>query len=112
MTATVLNTKVSEVENKIPNNSLYITTQEFDKLTSKNFEARLKQADLVNKTDFDNKLTSFNKRITSNKTKYLEIQKKLDSLIRKDYNFFKTEFILQPMMNLKICLFINQHLMR
>ena len=36
MTATVVNTKVSEVENKIPNNSLYITTQEFDKLTSKN----------------------------------------------------------------------------
>ena len=28
MTATVLNTKVSEVKNKIPNNSLYITTQE------------------------------------------------------------------------------------
>ena len=111
MTATVLNTKVSEVENKIPNNSLYITTQELDKLTSKNFEARLKQADLVNKTDFDNKLTSFNKRITSNKTKYLVIQKKLDSRITKDYNFFKTEFILQPMMNLKICLFINQHLM-
>ena len=66
MTTTVLNTKISEVENKIPDNSKYITTQEFNKLTAENLEARLKQADLVNKTDFDNKLTNFNKRINSN----------------------------------------------
>ena len=31
------------------------------------FETRVKQADLVNKTDFDNKLTSFDRRITPNK---------------------------------------------
>ena len=42
----------------------------------------------MNKTDFYNKLTSFNRRITSNKTKYLEVKKKLDSLMKKDYNFF------------------------
>ena len=42
----------------------------------------------MNRTDFDNKLTNFNRRITSNKTKYLEVQKKLNSLITKDYNFF------------------------
>ena len=42
----------------------------------------------MNKTDFDNKLISFNKRITSNKTKHLEDQKKINSLITKDYNFF------------------------
>ena len=59
MTTTVLNTKISEVENKIPDNSKYITTQEFNKLTADVFAARVKQADLVNKTDFDNKLTSF-----------------------------------------------------
>ena len=46
------------------------------------------QADLVNKTDFDHKLISFNERITSNKTKHLEVQKKLNSLITKGYNFF------------------------
>ena len=40
------------------------------------------------KTDFDNKLTSFNRKITSNKTKNLEFQKTLNSLITKDYNFF------------------------
>ena len=62
--------------NKIPDNSKYITTQEFHKLTAENFAERLKQAESVNKTDFDNKLASFDKRITSNKTKHLEVQKK------------------------------------
>ena len=83
-----MNTKISEVENKILDNSKNITTQKLIKLTAKNFEARLKQANLVNKSDFDNKLTSFNKRITSHKTKHLQVQKKLNSLITKDYNFF------------------------
>ena len=67
VTTTVLSSKISEVENKIPHHANNITTQEFNKLTVENFTARLKQADLVNKTDFDNKLTSFNKWITSNK---------------------------------------------
>ena len=88
MTTTVLNARISEVENKIPDNSKYITTQEFNKLTAENFAAKLKQTDLVNKTDLDNKLTSFSKRITSNKTKQLEVQKKLNSLITKYYTFF------------------------
>ena len=73
VTTTVLNTKISEVENKIPNHDKCITTPEFNKLTAEGFAARLKQADLVNKTDFDNKLTSFNRRITSNKTKHFKI---------------------------------------
>ena len=30
MTATILNIKISEVENKTPDNSKYITTQEFN----------------------------------------------------------------------------------
>ena len=88
MTTTILNTKISEVENKIPNHDKYITTPEFNKLTAENFTARLKQANLVTKTDFDKKLTSFNRKITSNKTKYLEVQKKLNSLITNDYDSF------------------------
>ena len=71
-TTNVLETKINEVENKIPDNSKYITTQEFNMLTAENFEVKLKLADLVNKTGFDNKLTSFNKRIASNKSKNLE----------------------------------------
>ena len=54
MTTTVVNTKVSEVENKICDHAKYITTQEFIKLTAENFGARLKQANLVSKTDLDN----------------------------------------------------------
>ena len=88
VTTIFLNTKISDIENKIPDNFKYITTQEFNKLTAENFAARLKQANLVNKTDFDNKLKSFNRRVTSNKTKRLEVQKKLNSLITKDYKFF------------------------
>ena len=64
VTTTVLNTKISDVENKILSHDKYITTPEFNKLTAENFAARLKQANLVTKTGFDNKLTSFNKRIT------------------------------------------------
>ena len=64
VTTTVLNTKIGEVENKIPNHVKYITTTEFNKATAESFASRLKQVDLVNKADFDNKLTSFNIRIT------------------------------------------------
>ena len=84
VTTTVSKTEISEVENKIPDH----TTTEFNKLTTENFAARLTQVNLVTKTDFDNKLTSFNRKITSNKTKHLEVQKKLNSLITNDYNFF------------------------
>ena len=51
-----------------------LMAQEF-KLTAENFAAKLKQANLVSKNDFDNKLISFNKKIISNKTKYLQIKK-------------------------------------
>ena len=53
MTTSVLNTNISEIENKMPENSKNNTTQEFDKLETENLAARLKQADLVNKIDFD-----------------------------------------------------------
>ena len=69
------NTKINEIENKITSdsdNDEYITTQEFNELTFKNFTARLKQvnlgskvdiANVVKKKDFDIKL----KNVTSNK---------------------------------------------
>ena len=64
MTATLLNTKVSEVENKIHDHGIFIAAQECIELLAENFAARLEQANLVNKTYFDNKLTSSNKQIT------------------------------------------------
>ena len=53
MNITVFNTKINEVENKITNHDKYITTLEFNKLTAENVTARLKQANLVTKTDFE-----------------------------------------------------------
>ena len=94
---TDLNTKIREIENKINDHdhAKYITTQEFNKLTADNFGARLKQANLasktditgitgfVKKTDFDNKLITFNKRITSSETSDIEFKTKLDDLENK-----------------------------
>ena len=80
------NTKISEIENKIitdHDHDKYITIQEFNTLTSENFAARLKQAelatkieivDLVKKTDFDDKLKNINTKIASNKTKHVLVE--------------------------------------
>ena len=43
LTATVLNTKITEVDKKISDYAKYITTLELNKLTVENFRARLKQ---------------------------------------------------------------------
>ena len=51
----VLNTKISEVENKKPDHVKFITSQEFNKLTTEKFAERLSQVNLVRKTGFDNK---------------------------------------------------------
>ena len=88
MTATVFNTKTREVENKILDCAKCITIQQFNKLTGEKFKERLKQTDLVSKNGFDNKLMSFNKRITSKKIKYLEVHQKINSLTTKNYNVF------------------------
>ena len=47
VTTTVLNTKISEVENKIPDSAKYITTTEFKKLTAENFKATLQNVNLL-----------------------------------------------------------------
>ena len=49
VTTTVLKTNIREFENKIPNHDKYITTPEFSTLTAETFAARLKQANLVSK---------------------------------------------------------------
>ena len=77
MNTTVLNTKISKVDYKLPYHAKYTTIQEFNKLTGDTFAARSLQANLVRKTDFNKKLTRFNRKITSNKAKYLEVLKQL-----------------------------------
>ena len=52
------NTKISEMENKITSDhdhDKHVTTQEFNKLTSKNITARLKQANLTCNNDLEKK---------------------------------------------------------
>ena len=68
-----------KIENKITadhNHDKYITTQEFNEVTSENFTARLEQANLASKNDivnfvkkinFENKLENF----TSNKNELI-----------------------------------------
>ena len=78
------NTKVKETEKKITDHShdKYITTQEFNKL-------KLAQANLITKTDFDNKLSSLNRKITANKTKHLVVEVFLKKMAHKTGLYFK-----------------------
>ena len=56
------NGKISDINKKVidHDHDKYITTSEFNKLTTQNFAARLSQANLVTRTDFDTKLTNLN----------------------------------------------------
>ena len=76
------NTKITEIEKKFTDHKhdKYITTPEFNKLTAENFSARLAQANLITKTDFDAKLSSLNRKIVSNKTKHLLIENELKKI--------------------------------
>ena len=58
----------------------YIDTQEFNKLAAAVFNARLAQAKLLTKTEVDVKLSSLNRKITSNKTKHLLVENELNKL--------------------------------
>ena len=65
------NTKITEIENTLTdhNHDKYITTPEFNTLAEDVFNARLAQANLIIKTDFDNTVPSLNNEINVNKTK-------------------------------------------
>ena len=84
------NTKVTEIENKLNNHNRdkYIDTQEFNKLTADVFDARIAEASLITKTDFDANLSSLHKKITSNKTKHLLVENKLNKLKTFDLSYF------------------------
>ena len=58
----------------------YITTPEFITLATDVFNARLAQANLITKTDFDSKLPSLNRKITANKLKHLLAENELKKL--------------------------------
>ena len=80
---TALNTKISKVENKIIDHVKFISTQKKLTLMPENFATRLKQANLVRKTDFDNKLINSKSNDGSQNTFFN--QPTLDTLkVKKD----------------------------
>ena len=80
-------TKISELEKRLTdhNRGKYITTPEFNTLAADVFNARLAQANLITKTDFDAKLSSRNKKITANKTKHFLSDNDLSYYSGKQY---------------------------
>ena len=84
------NTKITETEKKLTdhNHDEYITTPEFNILAAV-FNARLSQANLVTKTDFDDKLSSLNRKITANKTMHLLVENEFKKLKTFDLSYFR-----------------------
>ena len=84
------NTKVTEIENKLNNHShdKYIDTQEFNKSIAVVFNARLAQANLITKIEFDAKLSNLNRKITANKSKHLLVEDELNKLKTFDSSYF------------------------
>ena len=72
-------TKITEIEQKLTehDHDKYITTPETNNLAAAVFDTRLKRANLVIKTEFDDRLRSFNHRINANKTKHLLVENEL-----------------------------------
>ena len=73
---TYYNTKITDIENKLNNHNhdKYIDTSKLNTLADNVFNVRLAQAKLVTKTDFDAKLSSFNRKITQTKSNHLLVK--------------------------------------
>ena len=67
-----------------------ITTPEFNKLATEIFKAKLKQADLVTKTEFDTKLQNLNKKNYLKLKKHLLIENELKKNLKTfDLSYFR-----------------------
>ena len=84
------NVKITEIENKLYNHNhdKYITTPEFNTLAADVFNARLKRANLVTKTDFDNTVSILNNKIAANKTKMSLLKMRQKKLKTLDLSYF------------------------
>ena len=71
--------KITEIEKKLTdhNHGKYITSPEFNTLAANVFNSRLAQANLITKTDFDAKVSSLNRKITSDKSEILLVESEL-----------------------------------
>ena len=61
----------------------YFTTANYDKFTSDIRDVKIKQKELVSKSDIDKKLININKKFNSNKAKHKEGDKTLANLTKK-----------------------------
>ena len=80
--------KVTENKFNNHNHDKYIDTSEFSKLATDVFNARTGQANLITKSDLDAKLSSLNRKITSNKIKHLLVENKLNKFKTFDSSYF------------------------
>ena len=71
------------------NHDKYITIPQFNSLAASVFNARLAQANLITKTDFDAKLSRLNGKITANKSKYLLAENEFKKLKTFDSSYFR-----------------------
>ena len=100
-------TALTAVENKIFDHSKYITTPEFNKLTTETFTTRLTQANFaikgdivyfVKKTHFDDRFKTLNMKVNSNKSKCLLVEdefKKLQDKVENLQTYDSSLFIRQ-----------------
>ena len=95
------NTKVTEIENKVNNHNhnKYIDTPEFNKLPASVFNARLTQANLITKPDFDAKLSGINRKIMENKTENVLAKNELNKLKTFDSDYLLARVILKNMVH-------------
>ena len=98
------NIKISEIENKVSDrdHDKYITTPEFNILAARSFNARLAQADLVTKTDFDVRLQDCKlliKRLTDIK----------ESVCLLKLNLRNQKNLMQPILEVKRILMVMAH---
>ena len=125
-----MNTKISEVENKIPNvtnlvkkndydaklfgtEEKYFATADYDKFTSETFDAKIKQSKLVKKSDTSNlvKNSDLNIKLMTLATK-AELKAEQDKKFKLkafDSSYFYGKLLV--MMVFKKISFINQHLL-
>ena len=84
------NTKVTETENKVTNHNhdKYIDTSEFNELAADVFNARIAQANLITKIEFDTKFSSLNEKIAQNKTKHFLVENEWNKLKTFDSSYF------------------------
>ena len=130
VTTTVLNTKVKEVNKKVSDLSSlvkktdydakmsdiekrYFTTSDYSKFRSDIVDAKIKQKELANKSDIANLVKMFyvNTKLTALATK-AELKAEQDKIIKFkefDSSDLHGKTLVLEIMVLRICLFINQH---